>query len=140
MKTNICGFWVLLFFVVGGGFFLLSATCFCGSERCCNVQMKIFLHPLLLKYFTWWLDSLNDVRNKCLPPSFLIDFLKDTPQNKWSLYLKTNKKKTKRKKKGGGVGVLVLFHYILKMHPIINAAWKFNFLWKTGGLNLTWDR
>lgn len=102
--------------------------------------MKIFLHPLLLKYFTWWLDSLNDVRNKCLPPSFLIDFLKDTPQNKWSLYLKTNKKKTKRKKKGGGVGVLVLFHYILKMHPIINAAWKFNFLWKTGGLNLTWDR
>lgn len=55
---------------------------------------------------------------------------------------KEGENKRKRKKKGarGGVGGLFLFHYIFKMHPIINAAWKFNFLWKTGGLNLTWDR
>lgn len=52
-------------------FFSFSATSFYGCQCCCNVQMKVFLHPLLLKCFTWWLDSLNAVRNKCLPPSFL---------------------------------------------------------------------
>lgn len=103
------GFGFCCFLVVVVGFFLLSATCFCGSERCCNVQMKIFLHPLLLKYFTWWLDSLNDVRNKCLPPSFLTDFFKRYSTKQVEFVFKNKEKENKKKKKKGGGGWSFVF-------------------------------
>lgn len=105
-------------------FFSFSATCFYGCQCCCNVQMKVFLHPLLLKYFIWWLDSLNAVRNKCLPPSFLKKIL-----------CRTN-------------GVCILkrdLECCFCFNLFLNASnyqccLEIEFSLKAGGLNLTWDR